>query len=140
MTALLCLVVAITDGDTVKARCPDQPQQTIRLASIDAPEKRQPWGERSRQHLAALCFRQQAKLAPHATDRYGRTVGAVECQGRDASSAQVQAGMAWVYRRYTPKGSPLYTYEDAARMAREGLWADPAPLPPWEWRRERRLP
>lgn len=140
MSALLCLVVAITDGDTIKVRCPDQPQQTIRLASIDAPERRQPWGERSRQHLAALCFRQQAKLTPHTTDRYGRTVGAVECQGRDASSAQVQAGMAWVYRKYAPKGSALYTYEDAARAAHEGLWIDLAPLPPWEWRRERRLP
>lgn len=137
---MLCLVVAITDGDTMKVRCPGQPQQTIRLASIDAPEKRQPWGERSRQHLAALCFRQQAKLTPHTTDRYGRTVGAVECQGRDASSAQVRAGMAWVYRKYAPKGSPLYTYEHAARAAHEGLWGDPAPLPPWEWRRERRLP
>lgn len=128
-----CLVTAISDGDTLKVRCPNQPQQTIRLAQIDAPEKRQPFGERSRQHLAQLCFGQQAGVTPRATDRYGRTVAEVQCQGRDASQAQLEAGMAWVFDRYvTDRG--LYGLQEAARAARAGLWADREPVAPWEWR------
>jgi endonuclease YncB( thermonuclease family) len=140
LTALLCLVVAISDGDTLKVRCPNEPQRSVRIASIDAPERRQPWGERSRQALASLCFRQTARIEPQAADRWGRTVAAVECQSQDVAAAQVQAGMAWVFPRYAPKGSPLYGYQDAARAARVGLWADLGPVAPWEWRRAARLP
>jgi endonuclease YncB( thermonuclease family) len=88
---LLCLVVAITDGDTIKMRCDDHPQVVILLAEVDAPEKRQPLGQRSRDHLAALCFQQRARIVPTAVDRYGRTVARVSCRGRDAGAEQVRA-------------------------------------------------
>jgi endonuclease YncB( thermonuclease family) len=82
MEALVfCLVVAITDGDTIKVRCGDESQATVRLAEIDAPEKRQAWGERSRQHLAQLCYERRAEVKPQTTDRYGRTVARVSCAG-----------------------------------------------------------
>ena len=91
---LLCLIVAITDGDTLKARCEtevDMQTITVRLAEIDAPEKRQAFGERSKQHLAALCFHQQAEIRPTARDRYGRTVARVICAGTDANAAMIRA-------------------------------------------------
>jgi micrococcal nuclease len=132
--ALLCLVVAITDGDTIKVRCPDEPQAVIRLAEIDAPEKAQAFGDRSRQHLAALCFQQQATVTPVTRDRYGRTVAHVTCQQLDASTAQVRAGMAWVFDRYV-KNVSLYKLQDEARSAKSGLWADPSPVAPWDWRK-----
>jgi endonuclease YncB( thermonuclease family) len=135
-TLVLCLVVAITDGDTLKVRCGDAPMATIRLAEIDAPEKGQPWGERSRQHLAELCHERQAELRPQAKDRYGRTVARVACAGQDASAAQIQAGMAWAFTKYlTDKSLPAV--ESSARAERRGLWADPAPVAPWEWRKDR---
>lgn len=137
MTPLLCLVVAISDGDTLKVRCPDQPQQVVRLAEIDAPEKAQPFGQRSKQALSDLCFQVQAELEPQKLDRYGRTVGRVSCRGQDASAAQVGAGMAWVYRKYAPAGSPLVELEAEARNAQRGLWSDREPVPPWEWRKAR---
>lgn len=132
---ILCLVVAITDGDTLKVRCPDQPQQPIRIAEIDAPEKAQPFGQVSRQRLADLCFNTRATVRPDTTDRYGRTVAHVECKGEDAGTAQVRDGMAWVFRRYSDNPEPI-DLEAKARATRRGLWADPAPVPPWDFRHQ----
>lgn len=138
-SVLVCLVIGITDGDTIKARCgaPGAYQQvTVRLAAIDAPERRQPFGEVSRQHLAALCFEQQARIAPRTKDRYGRLVADVSCQGRDAGADMVASGMAWVFERYaTPGDSLLRGLQADARAMRSGLWSDPAPIEPWAWRR-----
>ena len=131
--ALLCLVVAISDGDTLKARCPDLPQLVVRLAEIDAPEKAQPFGQRSKQHLSALCFQQQAEIRPTARDRYGRTVARVVCAGTDANAAMVRAGMAWAYTKYLTDPQ-IRAAEVLARRERLGLWADPDPAPPWKWR------
>lgn len=138
--ALLCLVIAITDGDTLKARCgePGAYQQiTVRIAAIDAPEKRQPFGEASRQHLAGLCFKTWARITPKDTDRYGRTVADVECRGRDAGQEQVRAGMAWVYERYAHGYGHLQGLQVEARAAGRGLWSVPGAVEPWEWRRLR---
>lgn len=135
--ALICLVVGITDGDTLTARCGElgaYQQIKIRLAEIDAPERRQPFGQRSRQALAGLCFQQQATIRPEKTDRYGRTVGRVECQGQDASAELVRAGMAWAFTRYL-NDPEIRRLENAARAAGVGLWSDREPVPPWEWRR-----
>lgn len=136
---LLCLVVAITDGDTLTARCGEPgtyEQVKVRLAEIDAPEKVQPFGERSRQHLAQLCHQQQARIQTVGTDRYKRALARVECQGKDANGEQVRSGMAWVYDKYVTDRS-LYGLQDAARAGGAGLWTDSAPVPPWEWRRAR---
>jgi endonuclease YncB( thermonuclease family) len=140
---LLCIVVGITDGDTLTSRCDlaaDAPAQTIkvRLAKVDAPEHHQPFGARSREHLAALCFKQRAEVRPitagGGVDRYRRVVAQVNCKGVDVNAEQVRAGMAWVFDRYvTDRG--LYSLQDEARVARRGLWADTQPVPPWDWRR-----
>lgn len=138
-SALLCLVIAITDGDTLKARCgePGAYQQiTVRISAIDAPEKRQPFGEASRQHLAGLCFKTWARITPKDTDRYGRTVGDVECRGQDVAAEQVRSGMAWYYVKYGRGYEALPGLEAGARAAERGLWAVPGAVEPWEWRRK----
>lgn len=137
-TTLLCLVVAITDGDTIKARCGDPgsyEQITVRVSAIDAPEKRQPFGSASRQHLAQLCFQQRATITPKTTDKYGRTVGDVECKGQDVATEQVRAGMAWYYVKYGKGYEQLRGMEAEAREARRGLWGQEATAP-WEWRKQ----
>jgi endonuclease YncB( thermonuclease family) len=133
---LLCTVVGISDGDTLRARCSARRSATlaVRLAEIDAPEKGQRYGRQSRQHLVSLCLRDHAQVQPTATDRYGRTVAHVRCRGVDAGTEQVRAGMAWVYDRYATT-SALFALEAQARRERRGLWADAAPVAPWEWRR-----
>jgi micrococcal nuclease len=92
------LVVSVADGDTLTLMT-DRTQVKVRLADIDAPERGQAFGTRSRQALSALCFQQRATVAAQSRDRYGRTVGRVNCNGIDANAAQVRSGMAWVFRR-----------------------------------------
>ena len=115
----ICLIVGISDGDTLTARC-DQQTVKIRLAEIDAPEKAQPFGARSKEHLSDLCFDVEAEVYPQTTDRYGRTVARVTCDGVDASAEQVRSGMAWVYDKYV-RDKSLYAVQDDAKAARRGL-------------------
>ena len=134
---LLCMVVGISDGDTLTARCRTERTSTtikVRLAEMDAPEKAQRFGRRSKRHLSDLCFRKTAEIQPISTDSYGRTVAHVSCGRVHAASEQVRAGMAWVSPRFTPRSSALYGVEREARLARRGLWIDRSPVAPWEWR------
>ncbi|MPZ46986.1 MAG: nuclease [Betaproteobacteria bacterium] len=121
----------VHDGDTLTV-LQGRTQVRVRLADIDAPELRQDFGTRSRQSLAELCFRKEATLHERGRDRYGRVLAAVSCEGDDANAEQVRRGMSWVYVRYAPKDSPLYAIEADARVQRRGMWAMPAPVPPWE--------
>lgn len=126
-------VVGVADGDTLTVLV-DRQQIKVRLVEIDAPEKRQAFGNRSKQSLSDLCFNKTATLADKGKDRYGRTLARVYCDGVDANAEQVRRGMAWVFRRYS-KDPTLLVLESEARHAKLGLWADHAPVPPWEWRR-----
>lgn len=138
---LFCLVVAIADGDTLTARCGEPgayEQVKVRIAGIDAPEKAQPFGQRSRQALGDLCHRETATIRASTKDRYGRTVADVECQGRDVGRTQVAAGMAWVFDRYSEGYEDLYPLQRAAKADRRGLWSEPAPVAPWAYRARKR--
>jgi endonuclease YncB( thermonuclease family) len=81
-------------------------------------------------------FKKQVEVRPQTTARYGRTVARVICDGTDANAEMVRAGMAWVFDKYVTDRS-LYSVQAEAREARRGLWADAAPVPPWEWRQSR---
>lgn len=140
MLATLCLVIAIADGDTLRARCDGEgrlQEVKVRLAEIDAPEKGQAFGQRSKASLAALCFGAWATVRPEKMDRYGRTVARVGCRGQDASSEQIRRGMAWVFTRYSTDPA-ISALEAEAKRNRAGLWADSAAVPPWEWRHRAR--
>jgi len=130
-------VVSVHDGDTltvlVEAR-----QMKVRLAEIDAPELGQPFGSRSRQSLSELCFGKPAALDVRGRDRYQRAIARVTCAGTDANAEQVHRGYAWTYARYARADSPLHLLQSEARSAQRGLWADAAPVPPWDWRRQGR--
>lgn len=131
---LTALVVAISDGDTLTVRPDGGERLRVRVAEIDAPESRQPFGAAAKRSLSDLCFRERAEIRPQKTDRYGRTVARVTCRGQDASAHQVRTGMAWVFERYASDRS-LFRLQDEAKAAGRGLWSEPAP--PWEWRKAR---
>lgn len=128
------LVVAVADGDTLTVLNEDFQQVKVRLAEIDAPEKRQPFGNRARQSLGELCHEKRAEVRVVDVDRYKRIVGRVTCAGVDANATQVRRGMAWVYDRYA-QDRTLYQLQEEARSAGRGLWADRNPIAPWDWRR-----
>jgi endonuclease YncB( thermonuclease family) len=137
-TLLICLVIAITDGDTLRARCDDQEETIrVRLADIDAPERKQPFGTRSWQSLDELCQGRQAEIRVREKDRYARAIARVVCEGTDANAEQIRLGMAWAYRKYLQDTS-LVEVETEAKIARRGLWVDQEAVPPWEWRRMKR--
>ena len=127
-------VVGVHDGDTLTVLV-DKQQIKVRLAEIDAPELRQPYGNRSKQGLHELCYQELAEVKQVARDRYGRSVGTVKCRDTDAGAHQVALGLAWVYDRYSKPNSPLYHLQESAKAEKRGLWADNDPVPPWEWRK-----
>lgn len=136
-------VIGVSDGDTLTVLDSTRSQHKVRLAGIDAPEKKQPFGNRSRQHLADLVFQKQVLVEWSKRDRYGRIVGKVLVAGQDVSLKQITAGLAWHYKAYqheqTSEDRALYAdSEDAARAKRIGLWQDSAPVAPWNFRSSRR--
>jgi endonuclease YncB( thermonuclease family) len=132
-------VVAIADGDTLTMLDSSNQQHRIRLNGIDAPEKAQPFGERSKQNLSRLAFNRPAVADCPKRDRYGRQVCLVQVDGVDVGLAQIEAGLAWWYRKYAKEQSPqdqvnYARAEEAANVARIGLWGDSQAVPPWEYR------
>ena len=143
-------VVGVTDGDTVTVLDDSNQQYKIRVAGIDAPEKKQPFGQKSKENLASLVFNRSVEIVGNKKDRYGRTIAKVmvsdlNCRDRkcekltDAGLQQVASGLAWWYKKYQKEQSPddRAKYEQAettARSRRLGLWTDPEPMPPWDWR------
>lgn len=129
-------VVGVTDGDTLKMLDAQNQQHTIRLAEIDAPERGQPWGNRSKQTLSALTFGKTVSVQQTDTDRYGRVVGRVFADGEDVNRAMVEQGAAWAYRQYLTDQTLIAT-EARARRERAGLWSmsDAQTVAPWDWRK-----
>ena len=87
------------------------------------------FGNRSRQHLAELCFQKSATVKPRTTGRYRRTVARIECDGTDVSAEQVRGGLALAFTRYLTDPS-IKVLEDQAHEARLGLWRDAEPVAP----------
>jgi endonuclease YncB( thermonuclease family) len=142
-------VVAVIDGDTIKVLDADNTEYKVRLTGIDAPERGQPYSNASRNHLASLVAGKEVFVESEKQDVYGRELGKVWVQPADCPScgktldanyAQVLAGMAWWYRYYAEEQSPedrgrYESAEDEAKARGWGLWADPDPITPYEWRK-----
>lgn len=140
---LLGRVVGVSDGDTVTVLDSRNQQYKIRLMGIDAPEKSQAFGNRSKQFLSSLVFNRQVQVEYNKRDRYGRAVGKIIVDGKDANLAQIEAGMAWHYKQYQKEQSAddrvaYASAEEQARVGRRGLWQDSEPTPPWEYRKKAR--
>ncbi|HGG7487605.1 TPA: thermonuclease family protein [Escherichia coli] len=126
-------VIRVLDGDTIEVLQDKKPIR-VRLANIDAPEKKQAFGRWSTNQLKALLAGQSVTVSYTQTDRYGRIIGRVfTMNGTEASRFMVQSGAAWVYERYNVDES-LPALQREVQEQKRGLWADPKPVPPWEWR------
>ena len=115
-------------------------QHKVRLAGIDAPERAQPFGQRSRESLEDLVAGRTVIVETHKKDRYGRYVGKVIVNSRDVNLEQIRRGMAWFYREYAHEQSAAdrQSYDQAetdARSSHFGLWVEKAPIAPWDYRR-----
>lgn len=124
-------VIKISDGDTITV-LGGKEQTKVRLYGIDAPEKKQEYGQKSKQFLASLIAGQVVEVEPKGKDKYKRTLGIIHHKGQDINAQMVLNGYAWAYVKYSR------IYVDQEKLAREnkrGLWQSSDPTPPWEWRK-----
>lgn len=133
-------VVGVTDGDTITILDASNVQYKIRLAGIDAPEKKQAYGNMSKKSLSDLVFGKLVVVDYNKHDRYGRIVGKVIVDGNDVNLEQVRRGLAWYFKKYKNElvldERLAYLHaEEGARNDGLGLWVQPNALPPWEFRR-----
>ncbi len=129
------LVVSVSDGDTITVLDESKQQHKIRLMGIDAPEKKQAYGQRSKESLSELVYMKDVDVTWTKRDRYGRTVGQVSVDGTDMCLEQIKRGMAWHYKQYQREQaeSDRSLYSDSESLAREmkiGLWHDETPIEP----------
>ncbi len=129
--------VGISDGDTIKVMRQGKLEK-IRLFGVDCPEMAQDFGRRAKQFTASLVFGKTVRVAPVTRDRYGRTVAWVSIGRVSLNRELIRAGLAWWYRKYAASRRDLERLEQEARHARIGLWSQHNPIPPWEFRREKR--
>lgn len=126
--------IAITDGDTFKLLTKDSVTHRIRLASIDCPERKQPFSKRTKQFASDAIFGKEVKVKTDGKDRYGRYIGWVYYdENKILNQELLKNGLAWHYRKYS-KDQDLRQLEDKARQQKLSLWADKKPTPPWDWR------
>lgn len=133
------LCVGVSDGDTITMLTRSKEQIKVRLHGIDAPESRQDFGLQAREKLSSLLYGKQLTVYIASIDRFGRSVGKVYTGNLNANEEMVRCGLAWHYVRYAPNDDILSAAEKEARERRLGLWAQPQPTPPVQWRRKKNI-
>jgi micrococcal nuclease len=131
------VVVKVLDGDSLRIRRSGKIEE-IRLYGIDAPEYRQPYSNKAKQYVRRMVNGREVAVEEMDIDRYGRIVALVTLKDRLVNRELVEAGLAWYYPRYCrrqPLCGELAELEARARRQGRGLWRDPDPVPPWEWKR-----
>ena len=136
-TTINAKVIRVLDGDTIEVLHNNHPER-IRLSGIDCPEKGQAFGKRAKQAASELVYGKEVTLQIHGKDKYKRTLAnLVLSDGTIVNQQLVKDGWCWWYRKYAPGDTVLEVLEKEAREAKKGLWVDPQPVPPWEWRKRR---
>jgi micrococcal nuclease len=127
-------VIAVLDGDTIEVLHDKKPER-IRLYGIDCAEKGQPFGQKAKQATSALLFGKDVRIESHGRDKHRRTLGTIFDGDLNVNQELVKEGWCWWFRKFVPKDEVLKRFEQEAKEAKKGLWADPNPVPPWLYRR-----
>ena len=127
-------VVRVADGDTITVLDGSNTQHKVRLNRIDAPESGQAFGNVSKKHLSSMVAGKEVKVYWEKTDKYGRILGDITCCSTNVNLQMVKEGLAWHFKFYDK--TPEYAEaEKAAREKKLGLWADPNPVEPYQFRK-----
>lgn len=131
-------VIAVSDGDTIRVLTEDKKEVRVRMLRIDAPESSQAFGQRSRQNLNNMAYGKQVRVVQDGkskVDRYNRVLGTVYVDNINLNLKQVQDGYAWADRYFEPTQKFIQA-EVEAKKFKKGLWIDPKPVEPWNFRRK----
>ena len=129
--------IAVLDGDTIEVLHNNRAER-IRLNGIDCPEKGQAYGHKAKQAASALVFGKEVMLQTHGRDKNGHTIADVSLpDGTSLNLMLVKDGWCWWYPEFAPENVILAELQRRARRSGLGLWADPDPVPPWEWRKRK---
>jgi len=128
------MVIGVTDGDTIVVLTEQKQQVKIRLEGIDCPESKQEYGQRAKQATSDLCFGKSVRVVSSGQDRYGRTLAFVYVGDVCINRKLLRLGMAWHYKKYN-SDQDLANMESESKNKKIGLWSQPNPVPPWEWRK-----
>lgn len=129
-------VVGVKDGDTIEILVDNQ-KHVIRFAEVDAPEKKQPFGKKAKQFVSGKIFGKKVKVVTLKRGRYGRRIGEVFYRGVSVNEELIASGLAWQDPRYS-KSLGIKALQQDAIKNRQGLWVDPSPVSPWEWRKNKK--
>lgn len=133
-------VVKIVDGDTFIGLTKDRKKVQYRLQGIDAPEKNQPFSEKSKKKLKKLIKGKVIGIKVQENSKDGRSmVRAYTPKGKDVSAEMLKSGLAWHFRKYD--NSTIYSQlENEARKNRTGIWSEVNPISPWDFRKTSKKP
>jgi micrococcal nuclease len=131
-------VVGVLEGSAIEVMRLGKAQR-IHLHGLDCPEKDQPYGDEVKPALSALVFAMEVTVEPRGKDKSGRILAEVLlADGTNVNHALVKEGRCWWSRKFAPDNAELERLELEAREAKKGLWEDPEPIPPWEFRKAKR--
>ena len=128
------VVAFVPDGDTLKI-IRDRKEVWVRLEGIDCPENGQPIGKEAQEFTHNACFGIAVRVVEKGRDRYDRILGEVYVGDRNLNQMLLRKGLAWHSAKYN-HDPILADLQRQAREAKIGIWSDPNPQPPWEWRRD----
>lgn len=130
-------VIKITDGDTITVLDSNKKQYKIRMNGIDAPERRQAYGTKSKDALGKFIFKKEVLIKWDHRDKYKRIIGDVYLKNEYINLKMVEDGWAWHFKRYS-KSQKMAKAEKEARKKKKGLWADSKEqIPPWDFRKKK---
>ncbi len=126
-------VVGVLDGDTIRVANAEISVVTVRLEGIDAPESAQEFGQEAKTYLHDLISNKQVTVQWKERDKYQRLLGYVFHENELVNRSLVENGFAWQFTKYNSSPA-LKAIEQSARDQKIGLWKNPKPIPPWDWR------
>lgn len=127
-------VIGIKDGDTVEVIDKQNKTAILRLAEVDCPEKKQPFGKKAKQFTSDAIYLKTVKYIVTDKDRFGRSIAKIYYKNKYLSAEIIKNGMGWHYKKYSTS-QELALLEQQAKSRKIGLWMDPNPIYPSEWRK-----
>ena len=130
------LVIGVTSGDAVVVKLDDKSQLRVRLDGIDCPELKQEYGDSAKMATVALCFNKRVRVEKTGVDSYGRTLAFIYADDLCINKELLRLGLAWHYADYN-SDPELAQLEQDARKNKIGLWSQPNPEAPWDFRHKK---